>query len=131
MKRLGRVVYSLLMGATAVACTSATPAQRHQWNASASREIVCQSPSECDAMWGRAIFWITQNSHFRVQQQTDFIVATYGPDAQFPSFTVNRVPIGSGGARIVVDVRCGPSIFCPPNDLKQKAALVEYILAEP
>lgn len=80
-------------------------------------EGLAGSVGNCDDAWGKAIYWITQNSSWRIKQQTNDIIVTYGPSEDIMlAYTINKVPIGNGVYQIIMKATCGNPFGCVPDE---------------
>ena len=103
--------------------------------AAAQTPITCASPAACDAAWSRAVSWLVQNSHWKIQTQTADLIQTYGPvgdgmESAYPGFTVSKVRSDSGGATIQIVVGCLNVFGCVPGPLAAKAAFGRAVRGE-
>src|SRR3989442_15490638 len=89
-------------------CVSLTPEQQDQLERDAAREIICVMGDDCDVKWGRAIAWVSRNSHWKIQTQTDNLIQTFTPvgSSAASGFLVNKVPLGNGQYQIVMSSAC-------------------------
>ncbi len=39
--------------------------------------IICNAGSDCDAKWSRAVTWVSENSAYRIQVQTDTLIQPF------------------------------------------------------
>ena len=115
-------------------CATMTPEQRTALQANASRKIVCIKGDDCDTKWGRAVVWVSRNSAWKIQTQTDNLIQTFGPSTRVNStdsaFVVNKVPIGDGRYEITMNSACGNMFGCFPDAIALKAHFNSYVLGE-
>ena len=111
-------------------CSTVTPQQEAQIHANANRKITCSKGTDCDMKWGRAIAWISQNSHWKIQTQTDYIIQTYTALGGSPSssFLVNKVPVDNDTFEIVMTSGCGNMFGCTPDATTLKAMFTNFII---
>jgi hypothetical protein len=115
-------------------CATMTPEQRAALQANASRRIFCVKGDDCDTKWGRAVAWVSRNSAWKIQTQTDSLIQTFGPSTRGNStasaFVVNKVPIGDGRHEIAMNSACGNIFGCIPDAIALKAHFNSYVLGE-
>jgi len=112
------------------ACTTLTPQEEAQVQANANRKITCTKGSDCDVKWGRAITWISRNSQWKIQTQSDYLIQTYtavGGSAA-SSFLVNKVPLDSDTFEIVMTSGCDNLIGCIPDATMLRAAFNNFVI---
>jgi len=128
MKRLalGLIALSLIF---AGGC--ATPAQRAKLQQIANQPIYCEKGNDCEVKWGRAILWISNNSYWKIRQQTDNLITTEGPfNKTKASYVVNKTPLGGGRYQITMRLGCGNPFGCVPSTLSLKASFVKFVLGK-
>jgi hypothetical protein len=92
--------------------------------------IVCEKGDDCEQKWGAALLWVTQNSHWKIRNQSDSLISTEGPfDTSNAAFTIVKTPLGHGRYQIVMDAGCGSSLFvgCDPKVSDLKAAFFKTL----
>lgn len=90
--------------------------------------IYCNNNDECELKWGRAILWISENSHWKIRNQTDNLITTEGPfDTTYVAYIVNKVPLGDGAYQIKIQAGCGNIFGCIPSDIELKSQFVEFV----
>ncbi|MGO9612219.1 MAG: S1C family serine protease [Dissulfurispiraceae bacterium] len=92
--------------------------------------IICNNDSDCDEMWGKAIYWVSVNSYWKIQTQTPTHILTYGPGSEYSylAFEVNKIPLESGGNKIVMKAWCGDNFAaCKEDPLVAMANFVDYL----
>jgi hypothetical protein len=82
-----------------------------------SESVVCTDRSDCDSQWSKAVAWVTSNSYYRVQTQTEQMIQTYGPDpsAIYTAYTVNRIENSDGSGSIEFRAYCANEFGCTPQ----------------
>lgn len=132
MKRVVLVILiglSLSVGGCA-ARAALTPQEQAQIQANANRKITCTKGDDCDMKWGRAITWVSQNSHWKVQLQNDYLIQTYTSmnGSPYSSFLVNKAPIDNGSSEIVMSSGCGNMFGCVPDETILRASFTNFII---
>lgn len=92
--------------------------------------IICNNDNDCDEMWGKAVYWVSINSHWKIQTQTPNLILTYGPGSEYSylAFQVNKVPLGSGRNQILMKAWCGDNfVACKEDPLVAMANFVGYL----
>ena len=95
------------------------------------RQIVCRPGPDCDAKWSRAVSWVTTNSSYKIQAQTDSIIQTMGPlryDTR-PAFTVTKVALPNGSYEITFNGGCDNIIECIPSVSESRTKFTDFVLA--
>ncbi len=98
--------------------------------ASAPTPITCQTGADCDAKWARAIEWITKNSAWRIQRQTDTLIQTNSSinDSPSPAFKVTKVAAGGPGAyEIDFAGKCSNMWGCMPTVASARAKFADFV----
>jgi hypothetical protein len=97
-----------------------------------AQPIICMSGPDCDAKWGRAALWMTDNSSFKVQVRTETTLQTAGPvpSETTPAFTVTKVARGEGRFEITFNGGCGNPYRCVPSIAESRARFVQFVLGE-
>jgi hypothetical protein len=87
--------------------------------------VVCRAGADCDAKWSRAVAWVTNNSGYKIQVQTEALIQTYGPanGDTWLAATVNKVAKGGDQYEIAGALSCGNMFGCYPAP---RAALLEF-----
>lgn len=102
--------------------------QRTQLAAVANKTIYCEGGEDCELKWGRAILWITQNSHWKIRIQTDNLTTTEGPfDTVYAAYQVQKIPLGNNKYTINMVAGCGNIFGCVPSILELKASFVYFV----
>ena len=92
--------------------------------------ITCQAGADCDAKWSRAIEWITKNSEWRIQRQTDALIQTSSSinDSPSPAFKVTKVAAGAPGAyEIDFSGKCSNMWGCMPTVAAARAKFAAFV----
>lgn len=92
--------------------------------------IVCKTGADCDAKWSRALAWVTQNSQWRIQVQTDLLIQTFNgvDDAETsPGFTINKVAKGAGTYEISFSAGCHNLFGCVPSAAEERQKFAAFI----
>ncbi len=78
--------------------------------------ITCKQGQDCDAKWSRAVAWVSQNSAYRMQVQSDVLIQTYNSTNTDIAVVVNKVATKQpGDYEIDVSISCGNPIGCVPD----------------
>jgi hypothetical protein len=93
--------------------------------------ITCKAGPDCDAKWSRAISWITTNSYWKIQSQTDQLIQTSNSvgSTPHPSFTVTKLAKENGIYEITFAGACDNSIGCDPTVAESRASFARFVLA--
>jgi hypothetical protein len=88
----------------------------------------CKQGQDCDAKWSRAVEWVSQNSAYKIQTQTDALIQTYSGTIDEGdtglSMTVTKAALGQPGEyEIVARMGCANPLGCFPEP---RAALVQF-----
>ncbi len=99
--------------------------------AAAAQPVVCTGEADCAAKWSRAVNWVVQNSHWKIQTQTDQMIATFNPidSSTDAGFTVTKVSTGGAAYEIDMSISCDNLISCIPGPTELKANFNTYVLA--
>lgn len=127
-----RTALSLLLMSYALVlsgCATQSPAQKAQAEADAALLVTCQKGDDCEEKWGRAIAWIAQNSHWKIQMQNENIIQTYnGIGASTdPGYLVNKVPLGGNRYQITIAGGCANLFGCVPDFTVLKANFNRFV----
>lgn len=111
------------------ACATMSVAERARLTEIAGTSIYCQGKDDCEVKWGRAILWVSNNSHWKIRNQTDSLITTEGPfDSLYAAYSVNKVPLGNAKYQIIMKLGCGNMFGCVPKVLVLKADFVKSVL---
>ena len=103
-------VAGLILGCLTPEEQAARAAQRDDLAMRANAPLICTSKDECEAAWGRAVAWVSQDCGWKIRTQTDYVIETEGPSETSPSLLacrINRVPLDAKSARFDLTVACG------------------------
>ncbi len=94
--------------------------------------VYCKQGDDCDVKWGRAVAWISQNSHWKTRIQTDLLMETEGHlSTEFPAYVVNKIPLSDRKYAISVRLSCEPTSTFPPRCIPDlawlKSSFVQYV----
>jgi hypothetical protein len=118
------VVFSLVLGGCATMSTS----DKAYYQRVANSPIYCTDAEDCEVKWGRAILWVSQNSHWKIRNQSDWLITTEGPfDTVHAAYSINKVPLGNGKYQIMMQAGCGNLFGCVPSILQLKADFVLFV----
>lgn len=81
----------------------------------------CSTTADCNRKWQAARQWVIENSDFQLRTDSDDRIDTLNSNStrSGTSIQVDRVPLGNGSYRIVVDVECFAAYGCP-NELDKR-----------
>lgn len=97
----------------------------------ANTPIYCSGTDDCEVKWGRAILWISDNSHWKIRNQSDSLITTEGPfDTVYAAYSVNKIPFGGGKYQIRMQAGSGNPFGCVPSVVELKADFVEFVSQE-
>jgi len=129
---------SVAIAAAGIGCTTspeqreaeiARVAARNRLIARGEQPITCNSPDECEAMWGRLNSLVSSCCDFKIQTSSAFLIETYGPmqgDAILVACKALRIETDETSTMIKLSTYCGR-----PCDqaLYAQAVMVEDVLA--
>lgn len=98
----------------------------------ANTPMVCQDKAQCDLYWQRAQYWLSTNSHFKIQSATDAVITTFGPQRYGGelAYSVRKEVSPTGGATIHIVAMCdSPKFGCFEHPLSAIARAKTYIAA--
>jgi hypothetical protein len=126
-----RELVVLLLGAFVLAgCATVPPEQLAAQQAMADRPVACSGTDDCEVKWSRALQWVLDHGSYRIQTQSDMMIATMGPLPNSPlaAFTITKVAQGDGN--YIFDFRGGcDNIFgCTPSLVASKASFVQAVM---
>jgi PDZ domain-containing protein len=126
-----RAIIAIAFTSIAIAFLLANCASAPTQQAAAPRPITCKAGPDCDAKWSRAVSWVTTNSSFKIQTQTESIVQTMGPLRSDPSpaFTVTKVAVGNDSYEITFTGGCGNIFGCIPTIPESRINFTNFVLA--
>lgn len=111
-------------------CATMSNEQRAELEISASRSITCQGKDDCEVKWSRAVQWVRENSAYRFDQATEYVISTKGPlpnDVR-PAYTITRVAKGDGSFEFDFGGGCDNMFGCRPSMLEAKASFSDYVM---
>lgn len=82
--------------------------------------IKCKQGQDCDGKWSRAVAWVSENSAFKIQVQSDSLIQTYSSvgdtDTTGLSVTVTKAALDQPSEyEIVAHIGCANPIGCVPD----------------
>jgi hypothetical protein len=96
--------------------------------------ITCQAGADCDTKWSRATDWITKNSAWKIQRQTDALIQTYNSinDSPSPGFKVTKVAAAQPGTyEIDFTGKCSNMWGCVPTVASARATFADFVTGVP
>ena len=95
--------------------------------------ILCRAGPDCDAKWARAMAWILQNSEYKTQFQTGYMIQTLGPikDSASPAYRVSKFSKGGEEFEIKFNGECAKIFGCKPTISEARAMFSEFVNAAP
>lgn len=71
--------------------------------------LYCNNASECKLMWERGIYYVANNSKWRVVAETSNLIETERPYKNYYAlaYSITREPMGEGRYRIATAAWCG------------------------
>ena len=95
--------------------------------------VLCKAGPDCDAKWARAIAWVAQNSEYKTQFQTGYMIQTLGPtkDSASPAYRVSKLPKGGEEFEIKFNGECAKILGCKPTISEARAMFSEFVNAAP
>jgi PDZ domain len=124
-KLIGVIVAATLL----VACTTLSSEERTRLRTVAATPIYCTTGEDCNVKWDRVLLWITNNSHWKIRDQTDSLITTEGPfNTTYAAYSVNMVSLGRNREQIRIQLGCGSLFGCTPDTLQLKASFVQFVI---
>jgi hypothetical protein len=119
-----RIIAACILALTLAACASA-----QQQVAAPVQPITCNKGPDCDAKWSRAVSWVTTNSSYKVQTQTDSIIQTMGPlpDDPSPAYSVTKVATTPTTYELTFNGGCDNIIGCIPTMAESRARFAAFV----
>ncbi|MFF7399448.1 hypothetical protein ACFZAI_23550 [Achromobacter sp. NPDC008082] len=80
--------------------------------------LYCSEASECKLVWERGIYYVANNSRWRVMAETSNLIETEYPDKGYYglAYRITREPMGNGRYRISTQAWCGLKDWqCKPH----------------
>lgn len=112
-------------------CATMSATDKAYYQGAANSPIYCSGTDDCEVKWGRAILWVSQNSHWKIRNQTDNLITTEGPfDTVYAAYSINKVPLGKGKYQILMRAGCGNPFGCVPSILQLKADFITFVSPE-
>lgn len=122
-------VIAVFLGSGLTGCVTMTPEQQAQLQRDAAIQITCTKGDDCDEKWSRAVAWISQNSSYKIQTQTDSLIQTFTPTGGTTSngFLVNKVALGKGTYQITMSSACDNPFGCIPDAQTLRASFNPFV----
>ncbi len=119
-----RIVVACLLALTLGSCATVQPKI-----AEPIQPITCNKGPDCDAKWSRAVSWVTTNSSYKVQTQTDSIIQTMGPlpDSPSPAYSVTKVAATPTMYEITFNGGCDNFLGCIPTVAESRATFAAFV----
>jgi hypothetical protein len=75
------------------------------------------------------MFYVNNNSKYKIQTSNDNLIQTYSPTNADPSvgYNISREPLGNNRFRIWVKVFCANMFGCQPETFSEMAKVKSYI----
>jgi hypothetical protein len=117
------LIFSIAISLMLAACGSAPEDER------TSMAVVCRLGPDCDFKWARAIAWVGQNAHYKIERADEWRIQTFGPygKSEGTAVTIQKVPSGDGWAHLSINVSCANIVTCYPSVTSQKISFMEYV----
>lgn len=126
--KINLTVVTLFVMFIVTACSTMSATDNNYYQSLANSPIYCSNEEDCEVKWGRAILWVSKNSHWKIRNQSDSLITTEGPfKTVYPAFIINKVPLGKGMYQIMFDAGCGNIFGCIPSTIQLKANFVEFV----
>jgi len=85
----------------------------------ANTPILCAQGEGCEVKWGRALSWVTQNSHWKIRNSTDSLITTESGTVDdgdvHAYFSILKTAQGGGQYRIDFQAACNNMFGCQPS----------------
>ena len=77
-------------------CAAPQPVRSPAVVAAADAPLLCKGKDQCDLYWQRALFYVNNNSRFKVQLANDSLIQTFSPTGQtsYVGYNISREPLG-------------------------------------
>lgn len=114
-----------------VACHASTPTPDAAAIKTSNSPLTCNAGADCDVKWGRALRWVLNNSKYKIENQSDAMIATAEPMAgsSVAAYVITKVAIGGGRFSIEFRADCPALMFgCEPPVEASKVSFVKYVL---
>lgn len=93
--------------------------------------IKCKQGQDCDGKWSRAVAWVSQNSAYKIQVQSDSLIQTYSAVEDSDtglSMTVTKAALTEPGEyEIVARMGCANPIGCVPDPQTALAQFAAFV----
>lgn len=97
--------------------------------AAVEKPLICEGKDQCDLYWQRSMFYVNNNSRYKIQTSNENLIQTYSPTGGTPSvgYNISREPLGNGRFRIWIKVYCDNMFGCVPEVYPEIAKVKRYI----
>lgn len=127
---------TIIMGCCAVvavavsACATLTPEQQAALRRDGLREVTCDGAADCDLKWSRAVQWVLDNNHHRIEVMSDVMIQTAAPrdSSTHLSVVITRTPLGDGRYRLDMRGSCDNMFGCTPSYEVARAHFVRAVM---
>jgi hypothetical protein len=98
-------------------------------NSQVANPLICEGKDQCDLYWQRAMFYVNNNSRYKVQNANENLIQTYSPTggSTYLGYNISREPLGNGRFRIWARVWCDNMFGCEPAIYPEVAKIKRYI----
>lgn len=98
--------------------------------AAAQQQVTCSSKSDCDALWSRAVVWVTQNAPYKIQTESSNLIETMGPlpDSPDSEIVITRLVNPDGSGSLQFQSGCDNIIGCVPSGVQLEASFNDFVL---
>lgn len=93
---LTALVSSILLAGCMTTKTPQQSALDNKILAAANATPICKTEEQCDAMWARAVYFVTKYAGLKIQIQTDVLIQTYNSTDTRIAMGVNKIPDDDG-----------------------------------
>jgi hypothetical protein len=107
-------------------------AEQAALDAEASKEIRCETGTDCEMKWSRVTQWLLDHSDWKLRNVTDTLITTEGPfDTAKPSYEVVKMPTGDGKTYLIrMRAACGEGHDCAELIRTKKISFGTFVRGE-
>ncbi|BCO30429.1 hypothetical protein TspCOW1_05320 [Thiohalobacter sp. COW1] len=125
------VIVFVFLGIVLSGCVAHSPEKELALRSKALNYAECEEEKDCRLKWLRANEWIDIYKTYPVTVRTESIIQTDGPIIAYanpkPSIRIERQEKPRGRFVFVIDVACGNSVGCVPDQYKLMISFNEYL----
>ena len=91
--------------------------------------LYCEGEMQCKDVWERAMYYVTSNSGYKIQNANDMLIQTYNPtqiDTKL-AWQITKKPLGNGKYQILTSAWCNNVSGCYPDAYEATLAAKRYM----